>query len=122
VKLPGYGGGDRVPVMAEAGEFIINKESTSRFLPVIEAINSNAVSVADFGKRFGGVIRSSMKAPMPVYAHGGQVPSSSKGNTYITVKVKPTYMTGSRSDIRKVVADISKGLEDQKKERGYSNA
>jgi TP901 family phage tail tape measure protein len=122
VKLPGYGGGDRVPVMAEAGEFIINKESTSRFLPVIEAINSNAVSVADFGKRFGGVIRSSMKTPALAYTHGGQVPSGNKGNTYITVKVKPTYMTGSRSDIRKVVADISKGLEDQKKGRGYSNA
>jgi hypothetical protein len=81
VKLPGYGGGDRVPVMAEAGEYIVNKESTSRFLPIIEAINSNAVSVSDFGKRFGGVIRSSLKAPVPAYAMGGQVSSDNRGHT-----------------------------------------
>jgi hypothetical protein len=64
-----------------------------------------------------------MKASVPAYAMGGQVSSDTRGgHTYITVKLKPTYMTGSRSDIRKVVADISRGLEDQKKGRGYSNA
>lgn len=29
-RLPGYGGGDRIPILAEAGEFIINKRSASR--------------------------------------------------------------------------------------------
>ena len=30
-KLPGYGGGDRVPAMLEAGEFVIRKEAVARF-------------------------------------------------------------------------------------------
>jgi hypothetical protein len=120
VKLPGYGGGDRVPVMAEAGEYIVNKESTSRFLPIIEAINSNAVSVADFGKRFGGVIRASMpKAPVPAYAMGGQV-SHGGGGTVINakVKIKPTYMTGDKSSARRFAVSIQKELDDLQSRRG----
>ncbi len=30
-RLPGYGGGDRIPALLEAGEFIIRKEAVSRF-------------------------------------------------------------------------------------------
>ena len=30
-KLPGYGGGDRVPAMLEAGEFVVRKEAVARF-------------------------------------------------------------------------------------------
>jgi TP901 family phage tail tape measure protein len=38
-KLPGFGGGDRVPAMLESGEFVINKFRARQFLPLLNAIN-----------------------------------------------------------------------------------
>lgn len=40
-KLAGYGGGDRIPAMLEAGEFVIRKEAVSRFgANIFHALNS----------------------------------------------------------------------------------
>ncbi len=38
--LPGYGGGDRRLLMAEDGEFVVRKDMTARWLPVLRAINA----------------------------------------------------------------------------------
>lgn len=38
-KLPGFGGGDRVPAMLEDGEFVMNKFRTRQFLPLLTAMN-----------------------------------------------------------------------------------
>lgn len=38
-KLPGFGGGDRVPAMLEDGEFVMNKNRTRQFLPLLTAMN-----------------------------------------------------------------------------------
>ena len=48
----GFGGGDRVPIMAEEGEFMVNKWSSRAFRPVLEAINS----VGRKGYQWGGSI------------------------------------------------------------------
>lgn len=40
-QLPGFGGGDRIPALLEAGEFIIRKEAVSRFgSGIFHALNS----------------------------------------------------------------------------------
>jgi hypothetical protein len=56
-KIPGYGGGDTVPILAEKGEYIINKQSASRYHSVLEAINNKGIQ----GFQSGGL----------VYAQGG---------------------------------------------------
>lgn len=38
-KLPGFGGGDKVPAMLESGEFVMNKFRTRQFLPLLQAMN-----------------------------------------------------------------------------------
>jgi TP901 family phage tail tape measure protein len=38
-KINGYGGGDKVPALLEKGEFVINKESSRRFAPILRSIN-----------------------------------------------------------------------------------
>ncbi|MEE8114516.1 MAG: hypothetical protein V3T23_09175, partial [Nitrososphaerales archaeon] len=38
-KLPGFGGGDKVPAMLEDGEFIMNKFRTQKFLPLLNLMN-----------------------------------------------------------------------------------
>ena len=34
-KIPGYGGGDKVPALLEAGEFVVNKQSANRYHGVL---------------------------------------------------------------------------------------
>lgn len=38
-KLPGFGGGDRIPTILEAGEFVINKHASRKYHPLLAAIN-----------------------------------------------------------------------------------
>lgn len=55
-RLPGYGGGDRIPALLEAGEFIIRKEAVARFgSNLFAALNS---------------------LQLPKFAAGGQVASA----------------------------------------------
>jgi TP901 family phage tail tape measure protein len=121
LKLPGYGGGDRVPVMAESGEYIINKESTKKFLPFIEAINQDTIS--SFGKRFGGFVNSIKLPKVPNYqkfAMGGAVASGGGGNSTLnlSIKIKPTYMSGDRASARRLASDIYRELEELGIRRG----
>ena len=39
-KIPGFGGGDIVPAMVEPGEFVVNKDQSKKFAPLLHAINS----------------------------------------------------------------------------------
>lgn len=119
MKLPGYGGGDKVKALLEPGEFVINKESTSKFQPVLEAINSNSVSVADFGKRFGGIIQAMKPQPL-AFATGGNVPSYSEHRTIqpLTIKIKPRYMSGDRATAKRFAVEIQRELNELEKRMG----
>ena len=60
-KIPGYGGGDKIQALLEAGEYVINKQSAAVYNPILNAINNDKV------QRFasGGMVR-------PQYAFSGQ--------------------------------------------------
>lgn len=66
--IPGVGNTDKVPAMLTPGEFVINKQSTKRNLPLIQAIN-NGEEVAGFNK--GGMI--------PGYSMGGRIAQQMMG-------------------------------------------
>jgi TP901 family phage tail tape measure protein len=58
-KLPGFGGGDRIKALLEAGEFIVRKEAVQQLgLPFMHAINAGRVPTA------GGVIKRAMGGPV----------------------------------------------------------
>ena len=82
-KIPGYGGGDTVPVMAEKGEWIINKEASARYNPILSAINNNTVGRFNQGGKVG------------YYAAGGR-----------RVDNRELTDTEARSAFRKCVKDI----------------
>ena len=79
-RLPGYGGGDRVPVLAEAGEFIIRKEAVRKYgHDLFALLNSMIPDIPDFSgtlyRRMGGAV-SFPDLPMPApqrFAAGGMV-------------------------------------------------
>lgn len=39
-SIPGFGGGDKVPLLAEGGEFVVNKDSARQWLPFLKGINA----------------------------------------------------------------------------------
>ncbi len=71
MKLPGYGGGDRIPILAEAGEAIVSKEMTRKYAGVLKAMGVP-------GMQGGGFIGSA-SAPYSSPARSG----GSGGNVYI---------------------------------------
>jgi len=46
--LPGFGGGDRIPLLAEGGEFVVNKDATARNRGLLEMLNSNRFANGGF--------------------------------------------------------------------------
>jgi tape measure domain-containing protein len=82
-KLPGYGGGDRISALLEAGEFVIRKEAVSKFgAGIFHALNN-------------------LRLPeLPKFAAGGMVAAgpSDTVNIMLTLPSGSTYpMTGSRT-------------------------
>lgn len=68
-KLGGYGGGDRIPALLEAGEFVIRKEAVRRFgAGLFHALNNMHMPWTGFNT--GGTVP---KAAGPVGGTGGEV-------------------------------------------------
>ena len=72
-KLPGYGGGDKVPAMLEPGEFVINKEATRNNLGLLAKINGGFGNTTGYGKfALGGLagLKGRLQGMMPTGAVG----------------------------------------------------
>jgi hypothetical protein len=61
-RLPGYGGGDRIPALLEAGEYVVRKEAVSRF-----------------GAGLFAALNSLRLPDLPRYASGGPVGAGASG-------------------------------------------
>jgi tape measure domain-containing protein len=86
--LPGYGGGDRISALLEAGEFVIRKEAVSKFgAGIFHALNS-------------------LRLPeLPKFATGGMVAAGPTDtvNIMLTLPSGSTYpMTGSRTTAEQI--------------------
>ena len=86
--LPGFGGGDTVPLWGEAGEYMINKwASLKAGLPALKELNAGNIEAAiaelskrlknSFGYRLGGMIRSVTGSRAQHLATGGPVAAGS---------------------------------------------
>lgn len=81
--LPGFGGGDTVPLWGEAGEYMINKwASLKAGLPALQHLNAGDIGAAiaeltkrlktNFGYRLGGMVQSvAMASPQRLATGGG---------------------------------------------------
>lgn len=73
--IPGYGGGDRVPALLEAGEFVINKAATTQHRPLLEQINSGALK--PMRRALGGPIPGDSGSGWPALPGGATLPAPS---------------------------------------------
>lgn len=66
-KLAGYGGGDRIRALLEAGEFVIRKEAVSKYGPaLLGALNNMSFNILDSMKMSAGGLLSEVSMPSPM--------------------------------------------------------
>jgi len=115
-KLPGFGGGDKIRALLEAGEWVIKKEAVKKYgSSLFEALNNMTFNIEDLlggaMKRMGGMIPQ----PAPVkYQSGGEVSIGSResaGNTY-NITFSPQFMTGDEMSMRAMAPELKRVLED----------
>ncbi|TET81769.1 MAG: phage tail tape measure protein, partial [Candidatus Heimdallarchaeota archaeon] len=113
-KLPGWGGGDKIKALLEAGEWVIRKEAVQKYgSALFEALNSLSFNIEDMlggvMKQMGGMI------PQPVkYQSGGGVDTGRGkgiGNTY-NITFAPQFMTGDEMAMRNMAPELKRILED----------
>lgn len=101
VKLPGYGGGDKILAKLEAGERVIKKEAVRN----LETLGSRAMTALHKGD-IKGLIDS---LPLPSFNQGGKVESSTpSGTTNVNLNLngKTFPMTSKQSIADKFVQEI----------------
>jgi TP901 family phage tail tape measure protein len=104
-------GTDTVPAMLTPGEFVINKEATSKHLPLLKEINSGTYSHGDIIKKFnrGGIVSPDY------YASVGSINNKNNSNEFdfgnfmqklmgqlsstITQSIKEAYQTNNQQNV-----------------------
>lgn len=116
--LPGYGGGDRIRAILEAGEFVVRKEAVKKYgaglFHALNAMQINAVGAVK--SSIGGMISNiSIPAPRIAYQTGGPV-AGLPGNETFTLRLQagnmeaPLTVLGNKQTVRQMVKDIEKEL------------
>lgn len=118
-KLPGYGGGDRVKLLAEAGEFIVRKEAVKRYgAALFHGLNDMRLNVKDSVRaQVGGLLYNASLplAPVPRFAEGGMA-GYAGGNETMTVNFQvgsvqmPLNVVGDKRVTRGMVKEFEKEL------------
>lgn len=76
-QLPGWGGGDRIRALLEAGEFVIRKEAVSRYgSGLFHALNSMRLNLSDVLSSF---VPRIPEMPKVAFATGGPVSAANYG-------------------------------------------
>lgn len=121
-RLAGYGGGDRIRALLEAGEFVIRKEAVRKYgAALFHALNTMRLSAPDLSgmvkARLGGLISNiSIPAPRLAFQAGGSVPSVSSSGEAMTIRFQagnvemPLTVQGSRSVTRTMVKEFEREL------------
>lgn len=81
--LPGYGGGDRIRAMLEAGEFVVRKEAVRHYgLAALQAINAMRVPLP---------VRAAGEARLPGFSTGGPVGRVAAGRAGDVVDIRVQF-------------------------------
>jgi hypothetical protein len=131
-KLPGYGGGDRVRVLAEPGEYFVRKEAVSKYgKSFMDSVNnmrfpSRGVDSTAVARSVGGIIgdfREELRM-----ARGGPIARQTANviaKPYTIIKpmisISPMFMTGDRGSMRVAAKEIRKQLYEIDRALGGSN-
>ena len=112
-KLGGYGGGDRIRALLEAGEFVIRKEAVRKYgAGLFHALNTMQFNgIEPLRAKLGGLISQLSNQPIRMN-QGGQVPSTTSGNQQLNIfqmrwpDGSNSQLFGSDNDIKNFAAKL----------------
>jgi len=111
-RLPGYGGGDRIPAVLEAGEFIVRKEAVAAYGPsLFAALNAMRVQM----RAAGGHVPRMPYFPEPARLAAGGPATAAPGDTVhlqIDMGNRRASLFGARDQVRTLVdalTEVSRG-------------
>ena len=110
-RLPGYGGGDRVRALLEAGEFVMRKEAVRRYgAGLFEALNSMRLQLPGIVKaRIGGLVPQ-IRVPVQRFAAGGPVSAAEAEAIVLELRAGNTSLTTRAAGGRAAVKALEKEL------------
>lgn len=102
-RIPGYGGGDTVPIMAERGEAVVDKDRTRRFAPLL-----GAMGVPGFAA--GGVVGLGRRIPRPRDWMAGRAGEFARlaNNEFLTATISD-FMALARKEAQDLLAQSGYG-------------
>ncbi len=115
-KLAGYGGGDRIRALLEAGEFIIRKEAVAKYgAGLFHALNAMRLNIAGI---VAGAMPRMLEFPRAAYATGGQVTAANYGILRLQAGgvELPVQVPGPRG--REAVREFERELRKERLVRG----
>jgi len=102
MSLPGYGGGDKIRALLEAGEVVIRKEAVRHYgADFLLALNSMQIGMAQLPGKIGSQVESASQPPVRKMAEGGLVgPESLKDFGSVKINVGGSqYPVIGREDV-----------------------
>ncbi len=119
-KLSGYGGGDRIPALLEAGEFVIRKEAVRKYgAAYFQALNALQLNSMELLRaRTGGLINNTMVLnPQGIqkFQQGGQATAAAQTGRQVvnnTVNLKVGGFMTSRADANNIARTVLKAINE----------
>lgn len=115
-KLPGFGGGDKIRALLEAGEWVIRKEAVQKYgSSLFAALNNLTFDVQDL---LGGVMKKMggfINPPVHKFQTGGPTVSGEGGGgatKIYKITFAPQFMTGDEMAMRSMGPELKRVLED----------
>jgi tape measure domain-containing protein len=112
IRGPGTGTSDSIPSLLSNGEYVVKAASTKKFLPLIQAINNDAVQ----GFAEGGLISLSSINTKPVEYSAN---SSSSSQQVINLSITGDVSRQTRSEIMQMIPQLAGGINAYNKEINY---
>jgi len=115
VSGPGTSTSDSIPARLSNGEFVINAQSTRRFRPLLEKINSGKVPKFSTG----GLVGNSTFSESTALSNISKSSNGDNRNTVINLNITGDISRQTRSQIFEMIPSIADGVNNHNREKGY---
>ena len=108
IRGPGTGTSDSIPAFLSNKEFVVNAKATSKFLPLLHAINTDSIGKYAHGGLVGG---STLSIP------SGDSTSSASSQQVFNINITGDISRQTKSEIYKMMPGIAAGVNQHNREK-----
>lgn len=107
-RLPGWGGGDRIRALLEAGEFIVRKEAVRKYgVGLFHALNGMTMNMGSVIKAQVGGLIPRLPSTQPIrMRNGGAVGGAAKPSEVVELRFSGGSLYGDRGSVDSLLAQL----------------